>query len=448
VVISKALLSNQKKLTCTRFCLGSLGKKPIRSVIIKNKTKRETRISYGSLQPETWPRSLGSFDKEIDRWTQGCPFQKLMLKYSVAALMLLAIAVVAIVLALSRNEGKSVNLWVNLRDQPNALRKHSNLLQSGQGFDETVAMQILVYAGAAYEDDEEVLASCVPSFEVHTKLTAQDPYGIAIKGFTGIYNGEFIVVAVEGTNTNEQLISEWSNLGPESYMNHEEAQVVSYFSSIADQMLNDTVLSLNSLLSNCSSCPVYFTGHSLGGSSLTILLTTIFELGLLSFPTQPHIYTFGQPRTGNKAFSELSSSYFDVYRVVNSKDPVAHIPCCNFKLYGSNAYECMDVEGYWSPWHNYQEIYYEDMSQSQYTECEGEGEDMDCADSVRWNSYALDDHYYYYNVRVGYMCSYLTGGISNADFYYDEEYKSDALKLESFNVSDPDSLNRFTCIVF
>jgi len=95
----------------------------------------------------------------VNRWTQGCPFQKLKLKYAVAALMLLAITVLAIVLAVSLREGKSVNHWANLRDQPSALRKHSVFLQSGQGFDEAVAMQILIYAGAAYESDEEVLTS-------------------------------------------------------------------------------------------------------------------------------------------------------------------------------------------------------------------------------------------------------------------------------------------------
>lgn len=453
-VTSETLLPNRKQRKHTNFLFATSS--PKRSVNITDYNKLHTLNTYGSLDSEvsrsqikySASPSYDSFDLETNKWAQGCPFKKLIRKYWIASSILLVIAGFTMFVTISLHTTKINNFWIFLRDNPTALKQHSTSLKSGYGFDETLAMQILIYAGAAYEEDEDKLSSCLPSFEMHTRLTAEDSDGNSVKGFTGMYKDEFIIVAVHGTQTNQQLYSEWNNINPENFINHEEAQVVSYFNSIASQMLDDTVYSLNTLVVNCSSCPVYFTGHSLGGATVAILLASIYELDLVLFPTQPQVYTFGQPRCGNKAFSELSALYFDSYRVVNSKDPVVHIPCCNFKIFGNHAYECLDVEGYWSPWHNYQEIYYEDMSELEYTECEGEGEDIDCADSVHWYSYSLNDHYYYYNIMVAYMCSYLLGDISEAEFYYDKNYETSNLNFESLNISDSTSLDRFTCIVF
>jgi len=387
---------------------------------------------------------LSSQDHQLMRWTEGFPLQKMVWKCVLATAALILILVLATYLAIMLYQGQGLRIWTTLRDNPDALRQNSGSLQSSSGFNEDVAKQILVYAGVAYESDESTFASCTPSFYVHKKLWAVDGGGNSVEGFTGMYNEEFIVVAVQGTTKFLQLAYEWYSLGPENYRGSEDVRVVTYWNRIANQMLNDTVTSLNSLISSCTSCPVYFTGHSLGAATVTILLTTIMHLELVSFPTQPEIYTFGQPRVGNKAFSELSASYYDAYRVVNSRDPVVHIPCCNFKLWGSRRYQCLDLKNRWSPWHNMQEIYYQDMSGG-YTECDGEGEDMNCADAVRWYSYSLHDHHYYYNIRVELMCSYLLGYVSDYEFYYQEANVSDDLQHGTINTT---TLTRSSCIVF
>lgn len=383
-------------------------------------------------------------DLELIRWAEGCPLQKMVWKCVIATAALILILAIATYLTIMLHRGQGLRIWTSRRDYPTALQQNSGSLQSSSGFDEEAAKQILVYAGVAYESDEESFASCTPLFDVHTRLWAEDDGGNTVEGFTGMYNDEFIVVAVQGSKTVTQIYYEWDSLGPANYNDHEDVQVVTYWNMIANQMLNDTASSLSSLLSSCPTCPVYFTGHSLGAATVTILLTTIYDLELVSFPIQPEIYVFGQPRVGNKAFSELAASYYDEYRVVNSKDPVVHIPCCNFKLWGSRAYECLDVENYWSPWHTSHEIYYEDMSEG-YSECDSEGEDINCADGVHWSSYSISDHHYYYDIRVELMCSYLLGHVSDYEFYYQEAKVSDDRELETINRT---SLTRTSCIVF
>ncbi len=71
--------------------------------------------------------------------------------------------------------------------------------------------------------------------------------------------------------------------------------------------------------------PILFTGHSLGGALAQIAATDLKEKGF----NVASVYTFGQPRVGDRAFSAhyralgLSSK---TYRHVNQGDPVPRLP--------------------------------------------------------------------------------------------------------------------------
>lgn len=71
--------------------------------------------------------------------------------------------------------------------------------------------------------------------------------------------------------------------------------------------------------------PILFTGHSLGGALAQIAATDMKEKGF----NVASVYTFGQPRIGDRAFSahykELGLSS-KTYRHVNQGDPVPRLP--------------------------------------------------------------------------------------------------------------------------
>merc|ERR1712025_67737 len=114
--------------------------------------------------------------------------------------------------------------------------------------------------------------------------------------------------------------------------------VVKYWNSVAEELHDSVVQSLQTLTADCPSCPVYFTGHSLGGATVTVLLALIYDNGYGStlFSEQPVVITFGQPRAGDVNFADLANRYFNSWRVVHYKDPVVHVPCCQFKVFSSD----------------------------------------------------------------------------------------------------------------
>lgn len=82
------------------------------------------------------------------------------------------------------------------------------------------------------------------------------------------------------------------------------------FASVQDQ--------IQTALDQYSDCPLYITGHSLGGA-LAVVATRY-----LSHPKSAATYTYGGPRVGDEAF--FADFRIPVYRVVNGADIVARLP--------------------------------------------------------------------------------------------------------------------------
>lgn len=68
---------------------------------------------------------------------------------------------------------------------------------------------------------------------------------------------------------------------------------------------------------------IYLTGHSLGGAVSTLLSA---ELSLNKTLKLAPVYTFGEPRVGNKKFADWFNSIITEYRVIHYRDIIPSYP--------------------------------------------------------------------------------------------------------------------------
>jgi len=118
------------------------------------------------------------------------------------------------------------------------------------------------------------------------------------------------------------------------------------------------------------------TGHSLGGAVIAM------AAGELSFKFSiDAIYTFGQPRVGNKAYSDWLYSRVKIIRVTHNKDPVPTLP---FSLLGYK--------------HQPLEIFYD--VNWRWKQCDLSGEDPTCTRQYGTMIGGIPDHSLYYNIST------------------------------------------------
>jgi hypothetical protein len=111
------------------------------------------------------------------------------------------------------------------------------------------------------------------------------------------------------------LVNELANNLPTKYSLHDikGALVLSYFSTHYAAFSDWLRSELKSI--GLSNYKTVFTGHSLGGAMAVHAATDIVYSGLRS-TNGIKVYTFGQPRVGNKDFdSYLTSKVKDAYRL-------------------------------------------------------------------------------------------------------------------------------------
>jgi hypothetical protein len=151
-----------------------------------------------------------------------------------------------------------------------------------------------------------------------------------------------------------------------------------------------------------------FTGHSLGGA-LAVHAAAGWILSDLLVSNKVYIYTYGQPRVGNKEFLDLFEHRVDeFYRVVHHKDIVSHMPPCMTDWHNS-CHTSGILPIY--PFHSAQEIWYEENFPS-YTECNStHGEDPLCSNSQKFMS--VDNHLYYFGIQPGMFYFSKVGEITN-----------------------------------
>uniref|UniRef100_A0A914PFV0 Fungal lipase-like domain-containing protein n=1 Tax=Panagrolaimus davidi TaxID=227884 RepID=A0A914PFV0_9BILA len=129
----------------------------------------------------------------------------------------------------------------------------------------------------------------------------------------------------------------------------------------------------------------YIVGHSLGGAMASLAAATIVATGVTT-ADKVAIFTFGQPRTGDKLFANDFNSLFRVtsVRIVHNGDIVSQIPSMN----GTNYF------------HHVREFWYQNdmtLNDTTYVSCDANyGEDPNCSVSLDSNKLNFEDHKYYF----------------------------------------------------
>lgn len=210
-------------------------------------------------------------------------------------------------------------------------------------------------------------------------------------GFVGIYNGSLskqIVVSWRGTDDISGFIQDGKFLQTNLPEAAAGVEVHEGFLEICNSLRSSVSSLFLSARSQCPSCPVLFTGHSLGASLCTlgtVLLANDVGSKAL-FPAQ--ILNFGSPRLfnpfGAKWFqSNLASlGLVSHIRITSMNDPVPHLPPQN--VLGIH-YQ-----------HGPQEMWQTSQSPLQFKVCAADnGEDPTCSDSVPWYKLNVLDHAQY-----------------------------------------------------
>lgn len=127
-----------------------------------------------------------------------------------------------------------------------------------------------------------------------------------------------VIVAVPGTRSGE-IMEELMNGGLTSYGSY---KIVKYFKARADGIRSGVKSGLTTALKGTSGYQVIFTGHSLGGAVSTVLALYMYEDGVISSNNSITLVTYGQPKTGDKAFVDKIMSITKVFRIVRDNDYV------------------------------------------------------------------------------------------------------------------------------
>jgi predicted lipase len=133
-----------------------------------------------------------------------------------------------------------------------------------------------------------------------------------------------IVIAFRGTQSkSKENIATDLNFDDVDYSNCNGCKVHKGFYEAFRLQQKLVEQNLNRLVKKYPNTPIHVTGHSLGGAIATI---TAAHLSLNKKYKLAQVYTFGEPRVGNKKFADWFDSRITEYRVIHFKDIVPNLP--------------------------------------------------------------------------------------------------------------------------
>lgn len=151
-----------------------------------------------------------------------------------------------------------------------------------------------------------------------TPFRRADTQGFVISGLPGV------IVSFRGTEP--MNIADWiSDVNFHQIKSNDLPGLIhGGFAKAFEVVKNDVLGAIDRLASDGE--PIWITGHSLGGALAVLTAAALhFELGVNHIAG---VYTYGQPRVGDKEFCELFDDALGdrLFRIVNDQDIVPHAP--------------------------------------------------------------------------------------------------------------------------
>lgn len=243
-------------------------------------------------------------------------------------------------------------------------------------YSEELASKMINYAAATYyisseEAAKNICPRCHPDLAITkiiegNQLLAIVGYDPAIKSY---------VVSFRGSDNRKNWLVDDANIKKVDFTDGgcPKCEVHAGFKRAYNSFVKNGIRNLlKDLTAQDVNAKVTFTGHSLGGA-IANLAAIDFKL---AYPNRETVlYTYGQPRVGNKAYAQFHQAQISQnYRLVHNKDVVPHKPA-NKIGYTHSGYELWYSEGMVS-----------------YTACKGDSNS--CSNSVGkfTLSYKFEDH--------------------------------------------------------
>eukprot|EP00239_Pterosperma_sp_CCMP1384_P004573 CAMPEP_0197849626 /NCGR_PEP_ID=MMETSP1438-20131217/12738_1 /TAXON_ID=1461541 /ORGANISM="Pterosperma sp., Strain CCMP1384" /LENGTH=403 /DNA_ID=CAMNT_0043462403 /DNA_START=122 /DNA_END=1333 /DNA_ORIENTATION=+ len=251
------------------------------------------------------------------------------------------------------------------------------------------ALRLVHIAGASYCEPTEILdwtcTHCNKISNFTTLAVAEDPARElqAIVGMDWSGPSPVRVVAFRGTVQKKPM--DWVNDGEvwktSPYEDLPDVKVHSgFYHSYYDVLKQQVVAALQA---HHPEAPVLVTGHSLGGAMAVVCA---FDLARSGFNVA-QVFTFGQPRVGNRYFaSAYKLSVPNHWRVTHHNDIIPHLPVTG--------------EGFD---HSPTEVYYPNDDPNEFHICNGKGEDKECSNrcSYSMECRSVHDHLVYLGIDIG-----------------------------------------------
>ena len=266
-------------------------------------------------------------------------------------------------------------------------------------YDVNLSLKSLYASAAAYFQPKECARLLLPDFHVFkefgVKCSILDKSNCS--SFLAVSEkDEIILVAFRGSETFAQVLTQvvYSVLLPTKQFLG--GNVEHYFLTAFELLWKEMSIPFQQLRSYFSNYQVLVAGHSLGGAIASLASLYMAHHKVVPID-QLIVYTFGMPRVGDDHYSlQHSKNVPHSMRVVNGHDPVPHYPT---RL----------SPPFKAPNHHGLEVHYENATSvdSPWKECRGLplNEDSEC--SWGYLKHRMDDHVYYFGIRVGGHCKKL-----------------------------------------
>jgi esterase/lipase len=257
--------------------------------------------------------------------------------------------------------------------------------------DNTARNKMMPMAAAAYSNSPSAcIASVFPDGSLYRQLILNcDAFkGDHCSGFTAVsHSDKAIIISFRGTQGFLQLVTESAEAVFANKTTFVTGGMVSeyFFNGFNDVWINGMKDDISTLKNKYPDYDFWITGHSLGGAMASLAAATIVKTGIKP-ASNVILYTFGQPRTGDKTFAQAHDALgMTQYRVTHHRDLVAHVPPENF-------------EGYY---HHESEVWYQNTMNigDSFVECDSSDEDIDCSDQLLL-TLSIDDHLHYFERDV------------------------------------------------